>query len=94
MISFHLLPGKGEREREKKLDESHCSALTAMSYMISKSSLLNMPGYFIPRRQRPGTRPSGCQEAADSEAPSQQGPSCYVLLFMLLLNRNWDAAAH
>ncbi len=48
--------------------ESHCSALTAMSYMISKSSLLNMPGYFIPRRPRPGTRPSGRQEGADSEA--------------------------
>ncbi len=48
-----------------------------MSYMLSKSSLLNMPGYFIPRRPRPGTRPSGRQEAADSEARSQSGPSCY-----------------
>ncbi len=46
------------------------SALTAMSYMISNSSLLNMPGYFILRRPRPGTRPSGRQEAADSEALS------------------------
>jgi hypothetical protein len=36
-----------------------------------------MPGYFILRRPRPGTRPSGRQVAADSEVPSQQGPSCH-----------------